>query len=562
VSAVFANVDERFLPAPEHRPLLTFGHPLLHYAWSRGTFNAGTEILDRARARFGPDRTAIVHLDGAAVQHWSYGGLSAAVDRFANGLRALGVAPGDRVLLRSSEVPQAAVVQLAVWKIGGIIVPAATVEAARELAFMLNDTMATAVVCESESAEDLEKALPECPHVRFAIGWPEPIGDHGLTIETVSAGRPERCDPHPTHPLDASGIYYTGGTTGKPKGCLHTHAAEVALADLNNWARGITERSVALTHAPLGHAFGNGEKINFPLRAGAAVVYATRPTPAQMWEIMAEHGVTSLAGAATMYRMMLQACADPAAAYPGIALGSAMSSGEILDARTYAAWHELGFPLRNVVGMTPMRHLFIDSNQGGAKLAPGLSVGAPLPGYEARLVDEAGESVTDPDTPGRLAIRGPSGITYWVNEHPAIRDRAAQDVRGGWSFLDDAYRRDDDGWLWFDGRLDDMIVTGGRQVAPVEVEEVLGGHPAVAEVAVVPAPDELRGQVVAAFVCLKPGYEGSEALAAEIQGHAKAAMAGYKYPRRIEFLAALPKDGVGKIQRRRLREELRSRTGA
>jgi 2-aminobenzoate-CoA ligase len=553
---VFENVDPRFLPPPEHRPLLTFGFLRLHYAWSRAAFNAGHELLDTTVSRHGGERTAIIHLDGARVQRWSYAQLGAAVDRFANGLRTLGVQPGDRVLLRSSEAPEAAVVQLAVWKVGAIVVPAAVVETARELVFMLNDTKAVAVVCESESAEDLEKALPECPDLRFAIGWPDPIAQHGLTIESVSAGQPDRCEPHPTRPLDASGIYYTGGTTGKPKGCLHTHAAEVALADLNNWARGINERSVALTHAPLGHAFGNGEKINFPFRAGAAVVYTTRPTPARMWEVMSEHGVTSMAGAATMYRMMLQACADPNGTYPGIALASAMSSGEILDPRTYAAWHDLGFPLRNVVGMTPMRHLFIDSNQGGEKVAPGLSVGAPLPGYEARLVDEAGEPVTDPDSPGRLAIRGPSGITYWVNEHPAIRERAARDVQGGWSFLDDAYRRDDDGWLWFDGRLDDMIVTGGRQVAPIEVEDVLGGHAAVAEVAVVAAPDEVRGQVVAAFVCLKAGYEGSDALARELQAHAKAAMAGYKYPRRIEFLSALPKDGVGKIQRRLLREEL------
>jgi 2-aminobenzoate-CoA ligase len=254
--------------------------------------------------------------------------------------------------------------------------------------------------------------------------------------------------------------------------------------------------------------------------------------------------------------MMLAACPDPRVAYPGIALGSAMSSGEILDPRTYAAWHDLGFPLRNAVGMTPMRHLFIDSNEDGRKTAPGLSVGAPLPGYEARLTDEDGNTVTGPDTPGRLAVRGPSGITYWINRHPSIRERAAKDVRGGWSFLDDAYRRDEEGWLWFDGRLDDMIVTGGRQVAPVEVEEVLSAHPAVAEVAVVAAPDELRGQVVAACVSLQSGYEPSDALAGELQAHAKAAMAGYKYPRRIEFMAALPKDGVGKIQRRRLREQL------
>lgn len=553
---MFENVDPRFLPPPEHRPLLTFGHPSLHYAWSRPAFNAATELLDSTVRRVGPDHPAIIHVTETGARTWTYGDLSRAVAGLANGLRALGVAPGDRVLMRAGEVPEAAVIQLAVWRIGAIIVPAAVVETARELAFMLRDTLAVAVVCESAGAEELEKALPECPAVRWAIGWPEPIGDHGLTLESVMAGQADTCEAHPTRPLDAAGIFYTGGTTGRPKGCLHTHVAEVALADLNGVARALDEQSVMLTHAPLGHAFGNGEKINFPLRAGAAAIYAPRPTPQRMWELMAEHGVTTVAGAATMYRMMLQACSDPRDAYPNLAVRTALSSGEILDPRTYAAWHDLGVPLRNVVGMTPMRHLFLDSNVAGTKVAPGLSVGAPLPGYEARLVDEDGNPTADPEAPGRLAIRGPSGITYWVNEHPAIRDRAATDVREGWSFLDDAYRRDPEGWLWFEGRLDDMIVTGGRQVAPVEVEEVLGDHPAVAEVAVVPAPDELRGQVVAAFVCLRPGFDGSPELAGELQAHAKARMAGYKYPRRVEFLDALPKDGVGKIQRRRLREQL------
>ncbi|MEW6470786.1 MAG: acyl-CoA synthetase [Actinomycetota bacterium] len=554
---MFENVDPKFLPPPEHRPLLTFGHPSLHYGWSRPTFNAATELLDRSVARVGADHRAILHVTDGGVRTWSYGDLAGAVSRLANGLRALGVSPGDRVLMRAGEVPEAAVIQLAVWKIGAIIVPAAVVEMARELVFMLNDTEAVAVVCESANAEELEKALPECPSVRWAIGWPEPIAGQGLTLDGVMSGQPDSCDAHPTRPLDGAGIFYTGGTTGRPKGCLHTHVAEVALADLNGWARGLDQQSVLLTHAPLGHAFGNGEKINFPLRAGASVVYASRPTPQTMWELIAEHRVTTLAGAATMYRMMLQACPEPGSAYPGIAVTTALSSGEILDPRTFHSWREqLGIPLRNVVGMTPIRHLFIDSNQAGVKVAPGLSVGAPLPGYEARLVGEDGQPTIDPDAPGRLAIRGPSGITYWINEHPAIRDRAATDVRQGWSFLDDAYRRDEEGWLWFEGRLDDMIVTGGRQVAPIEVEEVLGNHPAVAEVAVVSAPDEVRGQVVAAFVCLQSGYDPSTELAKELQEHAKATMAGYKYPRRLEFVDTLPKDQVGKIQRRKLREQL------
>lgn len=232
-------------------------------------------------------------------------------------------------------------------------------------------------------------------------------------------------------------------------------------------------------------------------------------------------------------------------------------SGEVLDPTAQDRWDALmPVPLRNAVGMTPMRPLFLDSNAAGTKADPGLSVGVPLPGYEARLIGSDGDTAS-PGEPGRLAMRGPSGITYWINKHPMAVQLSQQDVVDGWSLLDDAYLRDDDGWLWFHGRLDDMIVTGGRQVAPIEVERTLSSHPAVAEVCVVPAPDEVRGQVVTAFVVLQGASAGPE-LATALQAHVKDSIASYKYPRRIEFIGQLPKDGVGKIQRRWLREHLQA----
>lgn len=554
---MFGNVDERFLPPREHRADLSFGHPMLHYARSRAVLNAGEELLDRTVDRVGPDKVVYVDVNGDVPEEWTYGRLRDAVNRLANGLRSLGIQPGERVLTRFSDRPQAAVVQLALWKLGAIVVPSATVEAAREVAYMANDTEAAVIICESDSAAEVEKAVPECATVRAVVGWPHPVGAFEHSLDSLSDGSPTTFDAHPTSPLDASGIYYTGGTTGRPKGCLHTHAAELAVADLNNAARGVTADSVLFTHAPVGHAFGNGERINFPLRAGARAVLKTRPSPAEVWALLDRYSVTTMAGAATMYRMMLQAVDDPRATYPNLALETAMSSGEILDHVTYDKWQSLlGFPVRNAVGMTPMRHLFLDSMWRGEKIAPGLSVGCPVPGYEARLLDADGQTVTDAATPGRLAMRGPTGITYWCNANETLLARAAQDVVDGWSLLDDAYLRDEDGWLWFHGRLDDMIVTGGRQVAPVEVEEVLAEHPAVAEVAVVPAPDETRGFVVAAFVKIAPDHEPDAALVAELQSYAKERMAGYKYPRQVHFVAELPKDGVGKVQRRRLREQI------
>lgn len=555
---MFSNIDSKFLPPPEHQAGLTFTGEL-EWLVSTPVLNACTALLDDTIAAHGEDGRAYVHVRAdRSVEHWSYGRLSRAVHQLAGGLRALGVSPGTRVLTRFSEVPWAAVAQLAIWRVGAIAVPSAAVEAAREIAYMINDTLAEVVICESESSGEVVAALASCPSVRTVIGWPEAVGSFEHTIESVSSGQPATCEAEPTAPLDGSGIYYTGGTTGRPKGCVHTHAGEVAVAVLNGSARRLGPDSVLLCHAPLGHAFGNGEKINFPLKAGASAVLVTRPSPPEMWSLIADHGVTTVAGAATMYRMMLQVCPDPRKSYPGIDLRNALSSGEILDSRTYDRWAgTVGTVLRNCVGMTPMRHLFIDSMADGVKVAPGLSVGLPLPGYEHRLVDPEGCPLDRFDKgPGRLAVRGPTGTTYWTNENPTLQQRAALDVQEGWSLLDDAYTTDEDGWLWFFGRLDDMIVTGGRQVAPVEVEEILGSHPAVSEVAVVGAPDDLRGQVVTAFVTPAPGVDPGPQLEAELKDYAKSRMAGYKYPRQIRFVTSLPKDGVGKVQRRKLRDIL------
>jgi 2-aminobenzoate-CoA ligase len=551
---IFGNVPARFLPEPAHVPTLTFGLPQLHYVWANRRFNACEEILDTTVRRLGGDRTAIVSVRNGRRVVWRYAELRDAVCRTARGLVKLGIRPGDRVLMRMPDVPEAFVAQLAVWRLGAIIVPVSVVDAATELEFVLNDVEASAAICSSLHASELQKALAAAPSVHALIGWPDPIAE-SPTIDDIARGQPTEFDPYPTSAFDASGVYYTGGTTGRPKGCVQTHAAEVLGGDLNNHARGAGQESVFLTHAPLGHAFGNGEKINFPLRAGGTVVLLDRPSADDMWAAMAEFKVTTMSGAATMYRMML---ANPPSrkATNNLLLTSALSSGEVLDAGAQKAWAELmPVTLRNAVGMTPMGHAFIDSNIAGKKVAPGLSVGTPLPGYEARLVTPDGLA-SDPGEPGRLAVRGPTGITYWINKHPGAVERSRADVVDGWSLLDDAYFRDDDGWLWFHGRLDDMIVTGGRQVAPIEVERALATHPAVAEVCVIPAPDPVRGQVVMAVVALRDATSASPALAEELQTHVKELIATYKYPRRIEFIAELPKDAVGKIQRRRLRERV------
>ena len=555
-NSMFENVDERFLPEPDHRPTLSFGAPWITYVRQRPSLNAAEQILDSTVRRLGPDRTAI-H-DVTSGEAWSYGRLQAVVNRLGNGLLSLGLRPGERVVLRLPEVPEAAAAQLAVWKVGGIAAVTSVLERARELTFLLNDTEAGMLIVHGDYLEEVEKVRAECPHLRVVIV----VGTAGpdyVQMAALVADASERLEPFPSHPLDGASIFYTGGTTGHPKGCLHTHAGEVVLSDLNNLAVAAGPDDVFFTHAPIGHAAGNSEKVNYPLRVGGSVIYAVRPTPGQVWELAERYRATIFLGAATMFRMMLREVPSPREAFPGLALRLAMSSAEVLDQRTFEAWRgKIGFEIDNVVGMVPFRHIFLHPRWNGVRVAPGLSVGAPLPSYDAKLVDpETLRPVLEAGEAGRMALRGPTGITYWTNLNPTIREKAASDVRDGWSIGDDAYHFDDSGWFWFDTRLDDMIVTGGRQIAGVEVETVLKQHDAVSEAAVVGAPDELRGSIVMAYVVLSPGHEPGPEIVEELQNFSKAEMAPYKYPRRIEFVEALPKDEYGKLQRRLLRERAR-----
>lgn len=555
----FGNVAERFLPSPAQRPDLVFGAPWIQYVNNRPTLNAGAEILDATVDRVGRDRLAIIDAD--LEEEWTYGRLQDEVNRLGHALLNGRFRPGDRVLLRLPDVPEAAVAQLAVWKVGGIAVPSSVLERTRELEFLLNDTEASVAVVHADHLGELEKARAACPHLKEVIAVPEFEGGY-TSYRRLQGGPAVDLPAHTNRPLDAASIFYTGGTTGHPKGCLHSHAAEVVLADLNIMARDAGPDDIFFSHAPIGHAAGNGEKVNFPFRAGSSTIYAVRPTPRRVWEVAERYRASIFLGAATMFRMMLREAPEPRREFPELALRFALSSAEVLDQRTFETWSaQMGFEICNVVGMVPFRHIFIHPAWMGKKVAPGRSVGQPLPGYDIRLVGEDG-ALVPPGEIGRAAVRGPTGITYWTNLHPGIRERATIDVIDGWSICDDAYHCDPQGFLWFESRLDDMIVTAGFQVAAPEVELILKGHEAVADVAVVAAPDEIRGQVVMAYVVLRDGFVGDHGMVQSLQEHAKREMAPYKYPRLIQFIPELPKDEYGKIQRRRLRDQAVSRTEA
>jgi 2-aminobenzoate-CoA ligase len=264
-----------------------------------------------------------------------------------------------------------------------------------------------------------------------------------------------------------------------------------------------------------------------------------------MLETFARERVTIGFCAPTSYRLML-GVPDMTRRFDLGALRLGVSAAEPLPAATWTAWREAtGVELLDGIGSTEMFHIFVSSVPGRVK--PG-ATGVPVPGYDCRVVDAQGREVP-PGTEGLIAIKGPTGCKYWRKP-----DRQADYVRfGGWNVTGDVYVEDADGYLTYQCRSDDMIVSGGYKIPGPEVEHVLDEHPAVAECAVVAAPDAVRGSVVKAFVVLKPPTVASPTLVEELQDFVKQELAPYKYPRAIEFVERLPRTETGKIQRYRLR---------
>jgi 2-aminobenzoate-CoA ligase len=293
---------------------------------------------------------------------------------------------------------------------------------------------------------------------------------------------------------------------------------------------------------PLAFTFGLGGLLLFPLSIGASSVLLEKSTPDALMAGIGQYRASVCFTSPTAYRAM----AALASQHDLSSLRKCVSAGEALPAATRKLWKETtGIEMIDGIGSTEMLHIFISADEAHAK--PG-ATGFPVPGYRACVVDDEGRELPR-NTVGRLAVKGPTGCRYLADE------RQTQYVRNGWNLTGDAYLVDDDGQFVYQARTDDMIISGGYNIAGPEVEGALLLHPAVAECGVVGVADAQRGQVVKAFIVLKPGNSGDEAMVRDLQDFVKQTIAPYKYPRRIEFRDALPRTETGKLQRFRLRQE-------
>ncbi len=372
-------------------------------------------------------------------------------------------------------------------------------------------------------------------------------------LEARAAAQPETFGPVDTAADDVALIAFTSGTTGQPKGTVHFHRDLMAVCDC--WPRTVLRASaddVFTGSPPLAFTFGLGGLLLFPMRIGAATLLVERPAPEFLLPAIAAHRATVLFTAPTSYRAMAAQVGN----HDLSSLRKCVSAGEALPAATRLLWkNATGIEIIDGIGSTELLHIFISHDEAGAR--PG-ATGRPVAGYVACIMDDAGRPLP-PGNVGRLAVKGPTGCRYLDDE------RQASYVHDGWNYTGDAYLVDADGYFIYQARTDDMIISAGYNIAGPEVESALLLHPAVAECGVIGAADEERGQIVKAFVVVKPGVAADERTTAELQAFVKETIAPYKYPRAIRYVENLPRTETGKLQRFRLRqmdaEERRTRSG-
>jgi long-chain acyl-CoA synthetase len=495
-------------------------------------------ILARSAERFG-SKTALI----GGGQTLTYQALHRLCGRVAAGLHALGVRPGDRVSIYSPNRWEWVVAYHAALRAGAVVNPINVMLTPEEVAFVLNDCGAAAIFTAGEKAEVILSLTRAVPTLRRVISFDD-IGGGATTFADLlsSPGRsPEIPRPAPT---DLSTIGYTSGTTGHPKGAMQSHRAVFLNSAALFAVQTRTDRDVMLNALPLPHVYGN-LVMNGTFMAGATLVMMERFDAAGALAEIQRHQVTVFDGVPTMYAMML---ADPSLRGADLSsLRVCAVGGQTMPAAKMAEWERASrAPLLELWGMTELG----GAGTSNCSYMPNVhgSIGFALPGLEARVAALEDASMTVPDgEPGELMVRGPLVMLGYYGNEQATRAAIEPD---GWMHTGDIATRDDEGHYFIVDRRKDLIITGGFNVYPAEIERVVASHAAVAMVAVGSVPDETLGELARAYVVLRPGVTATEA---EIIDHCRPHLAAYKLPRSIRFVRDLPKTSTGKVMRRELK---------
>ena len=540
---------------------------MLDYVGERATFrlqvpssfNYVEDVLEPLAQTRGRD-LGLLSLDasGAVVGEHTFSDLAAASRRVGNLLAALGVHKGDRVFVMLPRIPEWYFVVLGAIRMGAIPMPATSQLTPRDIAYRIAKAEAKVAVTDTAGAAKVDEVKGQLPSLAETIvvgqlpsaGWQplERLMERAASTAAGPSGGTAADDPML--------IYFTSGTVAHPKMVLHTQASygighritarfwhDLRPGDLH-W----TVSDTGWAKAAWGKLFGQWAE-------GAAVVQMNmgKPDPDLILDVIAHHLITTFCAPPTLYRsLVLTDLRRPDLS----GLRHCTAAGEPLNPEVIRVWQEgVGLPVYDGYGQTET--INVVANFRCLPVRPG-SMGKPVPGFDVDIVDDQGLPVAD-GVEGNIGVRAhpdrPVGLFagYYRDEEAT---RAA--FRGDFYLTGDRGRRDQDGYLWFSSRADDVITSSAYRIGPFEVESALVEHRAVAEAAVVGKPDPQRTQIVTAFVILAPGFEGSEQLAQELQEHVKRVTAPYKYPREIHFVTELPKTVSGKIRRSELRARLES----
>jgi acetyl-CoA synthetase len=570
------------------------GHAALHAAFRWHVperFNIAEVCCRRwARHRSSARKVAVID-DGPdrVPQAHTYGELAESANRLSHALRLLGVRPGDRVAIVLPQRFETAVAYMAVLQMGAVAMPLSSLFGPEALAFRLQDSAAVVALVDEVTGPAVQALQGQCPALRHVVGMTGAWGPGVIDWPAGQGGLRKRDEAHPTCADDPAILIYTSGTTGNPKGALIPHRALIGnlsgFVCSQNWfgfdPADARKGSRAVFWSPADWAWTGGlmDALLPTLYFGRPIVaWHGRFAPEAALDLMQRHRVTHTFLFPTALKAMMKACPEPRRTYR-LCLEAIMSAGEAVGDAVFAYGQaQLGVTINEMFGQTEINYVVGNC----ARLWPARagSMGRAYPGHRVAVIDEAGQ-LCPPGTPGEVAVhrRDVHGaldpiffLGYWHNE-PATLAKFTGDPLDSWCRTGDMAIQDAEGYLWYQGRADDLFKSAGYRIGPSEIENCLLKHPAVANAAVVPKPDAQRGAIVKAYVVLTPEQAQQRArcpnpdtafdapLVAALQDHVRHRLAPYEYPKEIEWIDALPMTTTGKVQRRvlRLQEEARAR---
>ncbi len=524
---------------PERRVLvphegMTYESLVESFRWEiPDRFNLGVACADQQD----PDAVALVaeHRSGR-ISRYTFGDLAEQSDRLAGGLARQGVEPGDRVAIVAPQSVEVGLAHLALWKLGAVSLPLASLFGPDAISYRLSDSGAKAAIAYPANRAKVDEAAPHLPVIETGPEFDALCSGPGLDLALDTAAE------------DPAYLIYTSGTTGPPKGAMHAHRSLYGHLTGFECYYEFPPQPDDVMWTPADWAWLGGlmDALIPAWYYGIPVLTSEeeRFDPGAAFDLMAEHRVTLAFLPPTALKMMRASGVNRS----DLSLRAIFTGGEPLGAEMLE-WSEeaLGCNINEGYGQTEA-NLVVGNCASVWPVRPG-SMGRAIPGHEVAIQDDNGNRLFGEE--GEICVRAPDPVMmlgYWNRPEATV-----EKYRDGWLLTGDLGMEDSDGYLWFRSRKDDVITSMGYRIGPGEIEECLMGHPAVAMCAVVGVPDEIRGHVPAAFVVLRPGTEPSEGLAADLQNHVRTRLAAHETPRRVTFLDELPRTTTGKIMRRTLR---------